>query len=150
MRFTRITRLFSLLVLTILSVGASGAYGQITGDIQVRVADPTGAVIPNAKVTIRNKDTGTDRTTVTSPDGVARITQLGIGTYEVRVEASGFATFSTDATVNSGAVTTIPANLEISTATQTVTVEEGASLLSTVSSQLQTTADATKITSLPI
>lgn len=123
---------------------------QITGDIQVTVSDPSGAVIPNAKVTASSKETGATRTGSTDALGSVRFRQLGIGSYEIKVEAQGFSVYSTTAVVNSGATTTVPITLEVKGTTQEVVVVETAVQLNTVNSQLQATTEAQKIVSLPI
>ncbi len=147
----RINVLLAGAVMLVCVVGsAPSAFAQISGDIQVRVLDPTGAVVPNATVAVRSKETGTERTASTDALGTVRFSQLAIGEYAVKVEVSGFATFSTNAVVNSGAVTTVPVSLEIKGTTQEITVSEAASLLSTVNAQLQNSTDSTAVTRLPI
>ena len=63
----------------------------ITGSVNGIVTDPTGAVIPNAKVTATNVDTGVTTATTTNNDGVYNIRFLQIGNYKVVIEAPGFA-----------------------------------------------------------
>src|SRR5579871_6627241 len=70
----------------------SAALGQISGDILVQAEDPSGSAVPNATVTLRSLQTGASRTATTLIDGSARFTQLGVGDYEVKVEAAGFVT----------------------------------------------------------
>ena len=57
-----------------------------------QVTDPTGAVIPKAKVTAINTDTGSTYTDATSNAGVYYIPYVVPGTYKVKVEADGFKT----------------------------------------------------------
>src|SRR5258707_5149904 len=52
-----------------------------------------GDVIPNSKVTLRNPLTNQSRTVTTDEQGFFRADQLAIGTYEVRVEQTGFAPY---------------------------------------------------------
>jgi hypothetical protein len=123
---------------------------QISGDILATAADATGAVIPNAAVTVRNLDTGLVRSAETGQDGVARLSQLPIGRYEVKVEAPDFAVQTTCATVNSGAAVTVPITLEIRAATETVTVQESATVINTANAQLQVSASASSVVNLPL
>ncbi|MCZ2146373.1 MAG: carboxypeptidase regulatory-like domain-containing protein [Bryobacterales bacterium] len=125
-------------------------FGQITGDIDVRVTDQSGAAVPNANVTIRSKATGTTRAAASDTQGGVRFTQLAIGDYEVRVESPGFAVYSAPATVNSGAATTVPITLEVKGTTEQVVVVETSVQLNTVNSQLQSSTDSQAVTSLPI
>jgi hypothetical protein len=61
-----------------------------TGTILGTVTDATGAVIPEAKVTLRNEGTSVAQSTTTSATGGFVFTPLRIGTYAVEVEKEGF------------------------------------------------------------
>src|ERR1700694_195673 len=61
-----------------------------TGTILGTVTDATGAVIPGAKVTIRNEGTSFTQTTTTSSSGTYVFTPLRIGLYTVEAEKEGF------------------------------------------------------------
>src|SRR4051794_28475268 len=60
------------------------------GSILGTVADPRGDVVPGATVTVKNVDTGIERSTTTDTDGGYLVSELPIGLYSVSVEASGF------------------------------------------------------------
>jgi Carboxypeptidase regulatory-like domain len=66
------------------------------GTILGSVIDPSGAVVSGAKVTVKNVNTGLERSTQTSADGSYAITELPIGTYNVTVSQSGFQTSITN------------------------------------------------------
>lgn len=66
------------------------AHAQFRAGIQGTVADSTGALVPDASVTLTSKETGAKQTTTTSGDGFYRITGLPPGTYSLTVEKSGF------------------------------------------------------------
>jgi hypothetical protein len=69
------------------------AYAQRTsGTIRGTVTDATGAVIPGATATVHNEGTGLTRSAPTNSSGVYVFSDLPVGTYEVRVELSGFKT----------------------------------------------------------
>ncbi len=129
---------------------SSPLHAQITGDILVSVSDATGGVIPNAAVTVRSLGTGTQRTAPTDSDGTVRFTQLAIGNYEVKVEASGFAARVTQTQVGSAAIARVTAQLEVSTSKQEVVVAETAQQLNVVNAQLQTSTEQADIRDLPI
>src|SRR5512135_1699897 len=61
-----------------------------TGTILGTIKDPSGAVIANATVTAQNPATGTARSISTDETGSYRLAALPVGTYDLRVEASGF------------------------------------------------------------
>src|SRR5436305_1435390 len=60
------------------------------GTINGTVADPSGAVIPKATVTVKNQATGAERSEVTNEAGLYSITNIPPGAYTVTVIASGF------------------------------------------------------------
>src|SRR5258708_22820906 len=62
------------------------------GTVLGTVTDPQGAVIAGAKVTVRNVNTGLERTTETSADGSYSVPELPIGFYTVTISQSGFQT----------------------------------------------------------
>src|SRR5689334_23316675 len=76
-----------------------------TGGIDGQVRDESGAVIPGANVSIRNKETGASRAMITSDDGTFSAPLLPAGPYEVRVEAKGFRSAILAATVQTGSTT---------------------------------------------
>src|SRR5947199_5607249 len=76
-------------LLAAVSLSAQTFRGTILGT----VTDPTGAVLPGAKVTVKNTGTGLERSTETSADGSYSLPELPIGAYNVTVTQSGFKTF---------------------------------------------------------
>src|SRR2546427_740863 len=85
-------RLWAVFVVALLAVCASSrTQAQTAGTITGTVTDPTGAVVPSAKVTITNTGTGTvARTLQTNGSGAYVAEALPVGAYEVAIEASGF------------------------------------------------------------
>ena len=77
---------------TPLPTGMDGWLETFRGTILGVVTDSSGAAIAGAKVTVRNVDTGVERTTETQADGSYRVPELPIGTYKVTVEKIGFQT----------------------------------------------------------
>src|SRR5947199_3495188 len=66
---------------------------QDTGQITGTVRDNTGAVVPNAKVTVANPAQGITRNVTTNSDGDYLVPGLPAGEYDVTVTASGFQSF---------------------------------------------------------
>lgn len=85
--------LLSLSVLLLaLGFGCSGLVAQtVQGVISGTVTDPSGAVVPNVMVTITNSGTGISQTAKTGTGGEYRFPLVPPGTYDIRIEASGFA-----------------------------------------------------------
>ncbi len=63
------------------------------GTVLGTVTDASGAVVPGAKVAVKNTGTGLERITETSADGSYSLPELPIGTYTVTVTQAGFQTF---------------------------------------------------------
>jgi hypothetical protein len=85
-------RLRSSLGFLLLLISTSLIAQTFRGTILGTVTDPQGAVIPGAKVTVHNVNTGLERTTQTSEDGSYSVPELPIGTYNVTATQSGFQT----------------------------------------------------------
>ncbi|WP_263356515.1 TonB-dependent receptor [Acidicapsa ligni] len=83
--------LFTLCLLLILNTHFSYAQSD-TSSVSGTITDSSGAVIANAKVTIRNDATGAERSTTLNGSGAYTITNLAPGSYTIRAEAEGFAT----------------------------------------------------------
>src|SRR5436309_649360 len=77
-----------------LSIFVQTALAQGTADIVGTVTDNSGAVLPNAKVTVKSLDTNLERSLQTSGSGDYSFTLLPVGNYSVTVEAQGFKMFS--------------------------------------------------------
>ncbi|HLH04878.1 MAG TPA: carboxypeptidase regulatory-like domain-containing protein [Bryobacteraceae bacterium] len=82
-------------VLLVLVMAVVAAVAQQTGSITGVVRDNTGAVVPNAAVSVTDVNQGTERKTVTNSDGEYLIAALPAGTYDLTISAPGFASFAT-------------------------------------------------------
>src|SRR5271156_1578930 len=87
-------RLKSLVCITLTSfcmLLAPSVFGQVDeGSVTGLVQDATGAVVPNAKVTLLNTDQGLTQTTNTDSSGVYTFSPVRIGNYSVSATAPGF------------------------------------------------------------
>src|SRR5215472_12888422 len=77
-------------VLCLISAVPSFAQSITSGDIAGSVTDPSGAVVPNAKVTATNDNTGAVHTTNSNGEGFYRFSFLQPGSYTVSASAAGF------------------------------------------------------------
>ena len=115
------------------------------------VTDPTGAAVPNAKVTATNAATGLTRATQTSEAGLYSFARLPVGTYDLNVEANGFkAAKGTGIELSVGAVATVDVHLEVGTAQETVSVTAEAELVESTRSQTSSVVNARSVADLPI
>src|SRR5579871_3433681 len=116
LRHTTVLMLFAVLAIS----SASKLFGQTaTGSIQGTVTDESGAVVPNASVTVTNRATGAARTLTANTEGLYSAPALQAGEYEVRVEMQGFRTEVRPAQVLAGSSTTVNTSLSLG-ATQEV------------------------------
>src|SRR5215467_8596919 len=74
------------------AVLTASCWAQFSGSIQGTVQDPAGAVVPNAKVQLKNTATSVSVTTTSDSEGNYRFVSLAPGSYQITVEASGFNT----------------------------------------------------------
>src|SRR5207248_6293554 len=82
------------LCLAFLTLNAFAQSEATTGNIEGRVLDPNGAVIPNATITAKNDATGLEKTATTDSEGNYRIILLPPGSYTVSVTGvQGFQTW---------------------------------------------------------
>lgn len=128
-------RIALLLVLAV-AVASTLHAQEVTGTILGLVTDSTGAVVPNAKVTITNTDRrAVIRTVKSSRTGEYTAPLLPIGHYTVAVEASGFKKIETsNITLNVNDKLSINAALEVGDVSQTVSVQADALQVDTQSS----------------
>src|SRR5271167_2400981 len=99
----------------ILATAAIG-WGQlnITGIIGGTVSDATGALVPDAKITVQNDETRSSTITQTSSDGTFSVPGLIVGNYTVTIEKAGFETYSVSGiVVHPAIVTTVTAVLKV-------------------------------------
>ncbi len=109
------------------------------GGINGTVADPSGAVVPGAKVETVNNGTGVSWNAVTSSGGEFQFQGLPIGQYTVTVNSSGFKTEKIEKVpVSAGTIYTLTVKLSITASAQTVEVSASALVLDTTST-VQTT-----------
>jgi outer membrane receptor protein involved in Fe transport len=113
--------------------------------------DATGAVVPNAVVTIHGEQTGETRTITTGDDGQFRAESLSPEAYTVSATHAGFSTFKAEhVAVSPSAVTTYNLVFTVGSQTDTVTVEAEQAGINTENGQLSQTISATEMTTLPV
>ncbi|WP_047491331.1 TonB-dependent receptor [Terriglobus sp. TAA 43] len=107
------------------------------GGIGGTVVDASGAAIPQAKIVLKNTETGETRTTNSTQAGTYVFQDLQLGTYAVTISAPGFGDLTLNKIdVNPGAVT--PANGKLSVGTSEVVVDVAAD----TTSEIQTLSSA--------
>jgi hypothetical protein len=139
--------LFTLLVLV--SVNANGQL--TTADVLGTVTDATGAVVPNAKVTIKNLGTGVTATASSNGKGDYIFNLLTPGHYSIAIEASGFkSVVYEDVALAAGDRVRENGNLEAGAITETVEVTSVEPLLQTDSSAVTSVVTEQSVQDLPL
>lgn len=109
-----------------------------TGSIGGFVKDPSGGVVPKAKVTIRNEGTGAVQTLNTDSAGYYIAPDLPPGIYTMSAEAEGFKRFeSAHNRLAPNTALSLDGNLSVGATTETVQVTATASVLQTESAAVQ-------------
>jgi hypothetical protein len=141
--------LFALLVA--LSIGSTrlAAQTQTTGDIAGIISDPSNAVVPDAKVTLKDNTKGNTQDTKTNKDGAYRFYLLGPGSYTVSATAGGFKTTSRQITVALGQIADGNVTLSLGQSSTSVTVTEAAPLLQTENGDTSTAISEQQISQVP-
>lgn len=144
-------RLIVLTLLLAICFITTAAFGQqVYGTIFGTVTDPSGAAVPNVKVTITDQNKQTHFETATNEAGNYSKGQLIPGTYTVEVEGAGFSKASAkDTIVNVDQSTRVDVTLQVGDVTQTVEVTASAPLLQSDRADVATTFTAHQFTDLP-
>jgi hypothetical protein len=121
------------------------------GAILGTVKDPSGAAVPNARLTVTNTGTNEVRNVTAAEDGSYRVPALRAGDYSVKVEAQGFKTVTQAGLVLEVAQDlVVNPTLEVGSTTQEVTVTGEAPLVNTTSSSIGTTVSEQQLAELPL
>ena len=146
---TRFLRTASIaLMLLVLS---SAAWAQGTAQLNGRVTDESGAVLPGVTVTATQADTGFVRTTVTDDTGNYAMPNLPLGPYKLEISLQGFKTYAQTGIVlqvNTNPV--INASLGVGNLEETVAVEAAAPLVDVRSAGISQVVQQEQIVQLPL
>ena len=125
--------------LAMLFVLTPGAWGQDNATITGTVADATGALVPNAAISLTNPATGQTRASTSNSAGAYRFANVGVGTYTLSASAAGFQKFSrTGIVVNVAQTLEENVALTVGSQGQTITVEANALQVQSETSELST------------
>ena len=126
---------------------AQSDVGTITGFVR----DPSGAVVPNATVTIKNETLKEEHRATTDADGHYTVPQLLPGLYTMTVEVAGFKTFSsTHNNLDPNSTIALNADLVVGSAAETVEVSATAEVLQTESGSVQAEVTGEQIDKLEL
>lgn len=115
------------------------------------VKDPSGAAVPNAKVTVRNEDTGFERVVNTNESGFYTVTNIPPGYYTVVVESTGFKQSQrTRNKLEAALPLAVNIDLTVGGATEVVNVEAAVAQLNTESATVGKTVEQKQIQNLTL
>ena len=145
---TKILVVFMLATTLILGCQPALAQLRIVGTIAGSVHDPSGAVIPGAKIALKDESTGIKRETVATAEGSFVFPDLAHGLYELAVTAPGFQqTVVPHVQVVVGQTTDVPLTLRVGQASESVLVDGGIAPVLEASSNLTGMTQSTKLVS---
>src|SRR6267154_536897 len=143
-------QLLVVLLLILLFVIPANAQ-TLRGTIKSTMTDPSGAVVPGARVKATNKATSIDYSAESTSDGNFVFQDLPVGTYKVTVIAAGFPTLEVDGIlVAQGAIYTLNAGMKMSQQSTTVEVSAAALTLDTTTSTQSTLVEGANLQTMPL
>ena len=130
------------------SISGQTIFGRISGT----VVDSTGAVVPDANVTVTNSATNASRTATTDESGFYTVTNLPVGTYTVVVERTGFKKASQiDNVLTADTRLTVNMTLEAGNVSETVEVSTAAGeTVNTTSGEVARVVDRRQVQNLAL
>jgi hypothetical protein len=127
------------------------AYGQTQSRLTGTVTDSSGAVIPGAKIELRNAGTGVVQTALTSPAGTYDFPTVPPGVYELRCQAEGFKSYTRSGIVlDTGFSRSVNIEMAVGNMAESVTVTAAPPLLESTTSSVGQFVTREAIDSLPL
>ncbi len=128
-------------------VSAQDATGKITGIVK----DPSGSVVPDAKVTVTRASTLTSHDTLTDATGTYQFINLPIGDYQVSAEAAGFSRVVAEKNpLEINQTLRVDLQMQLGKVSDTVTVESTASIVETENPTVGGTVTGRAVFELPL
>jgi hypothetical protein len=139
-----------LITVCLLMLVARGAYAQFSGTISGIVADPSGAIVPGASLTLLNTSTNEQRVATSSAAGVYQFVSLAPGSYELTTTMKGFSSSKTALKLETNQTLNVPVNLAVGSSTETIEVSTQSPLLDSADTRLQETLPTETLSALPL
>jgi len=121
----------------------------VTGGFSGTITDPTGAIVPEATLTLTNSSTGENFVTTSTSTGGYAFSLLKPGDYNLVVKKDGFKTTSRKVSVLLGQNLTINIAMELGASTTTIEVTGESALLQTENANIATTFDTRTVQNIP-
>ncbi|MCC7175177.1 MAG: carboxypeptidase regulatory-like domain-containing protein [Bryobacterales bacterium] len=140
----------ALLLIGLCLLLSASLLGQTFGTITGAVRDPSGAVVPNANVTVVNTSTNAVRNTTTNTEGIYAFPALVPGPYEVRVETAGFRTATSRLELQVQQTARVDVSLQVGQTSESIEVSASAALLTTDNATVGSVIEERRIVELPL
>jgi len=141
----------ALVVAAVLVATAVSSVAQtVTGTLECRVVDTSGAVVPGADVAVKSDETGLERNTKSNHEGYAQLTFLPVGSYTLTISAKGFAAIVRRAQVELNAARNFEIQLTPASVASTVTVTEESPMIDTTRGEIVNNIDSQTIEDRPL
>ncbi|MGB8013605.1 MAG: carboxypeptidase regulatory-like domain-containing protein [Terriglobales bacterium] len=141
--------LFPVLAIVLLAAIASRAAtgGRVSGAVK----DASGAVIPEAAVSVTNLDTGVRERTATNGRGFYSLPELAVGRYEIAIKKAGFKLYQrTGISIDTNSAETVDVVLEVGETFDAVTVLDTAVHAETTDTQMGDVISSGKMSAVPL
>jgi hypothetical protein len=130
---------------------AATAWGAVAGSISGTVNDPSGSVVPSAKVTVQEINTGLVYRTQTDGKGYFTLPILPVGRYDLEVQVPGFRAYRRKGIVlDTNAALTLDALLQVGNANETVSVNDDTLHVETIETQLGQVITGRQMEAVPL
>src|SRR5271156_961016 len=137
-------------LLVFMTLMTARGHAQFNSSVEGTVTDPSNAVLPNAKITLLNSQTGLQRQDTTNSAGFFRFSAVGPADYTVSVEAQGFTRNSTTVHVIQDQIASVNVTLTLGPTTTQVSVTGAYDQLNPDETRVQTTLTSQQIENLPL
>jgi outer membrane receptor protein involved in Fe transport len=139
-----------LLLVVQLNISAFAQSQASSGSIEGTITDATGAVVPDAKITATNLQTGLTRSITSNGEGLYRLQLLPVGDYNVTIEKQGFGTVKREfVKVQIGQKVPLDIELGAAGAAESINVTSEVPIVETTRTQVSATVDDRAVANLP-
>jgi outer membrane receptor protein involved in Fe transport len=142
--------LIGMLLVSNLSASAIAQSQAASGSIEGSITDSTGAVVPDAKVLARNKQTGLTREAMSNDEGLYRLPLLPVGDYDLTIDKQGFASVKREGVkIEVGQKLALDIQLGAAGAAESINVTAEAPVVETTRTQVSATVNERAVANLP-
>jgi hypothetical protein len=143
-------RRFLLSSAMLVALSAIPLFAQTFGEVTGHISDPTGAAVPDARISLTSVATNAVRTAVSTGSGDYTFPAVAPGVYNIRVERAAFKTASSNVQVQVQQTVRLDFTLEVGQVTESIEVSASAQLLQAENVSLGTVIENKGVTELPL